>query len=87
MTSPTPALQNNKDYFDQGLDEVKLLQYVNSADPHDESGLLRLFDFFYFKVSLVKCQFDGPDQTGACHAPAHSHACLLAVHGGRGPPT
>lgn len=34
----------------QGLDEVKLLQYVNAADPHDESGLLRLYDFFYFKV-------------------------------------
>ena len=44
-------LQNNKDYFDQGLDEVKLLRYVNAADPGDESGLLRLHDFFYFKVS------------------------------------
>ena len=43
-------LQNNKDYFDQGLDEVKLLQYVNAADPHDEAGILRLHDFFYFKV-------------------------------------
>lgn len=42
--------QNNKDYFDQGLDEVKLLQYVNAADPADEAGLLRLHDFFYFKV-------------------------------------
>ncbi|KAL4424107.1 hypothetical protein ABPG75_001408 [Micractinium tetrahymenae] len=46
-------IKNNKDYFDQGLDEVKLLQYVNAADPHDESGLLRLYDFFYFKEHLV----------------------------------
>ena len=44
-------MQNNKDYFDQGLDEVRLLQYVNAADPHDEAGILRLLDFFYFKVS------------------------------------
>ena len=44
------AVQNNKDYFDQGLDEVKLLQFVNAADPQDEAGLLRLFDFFYYKV-------------------------------------
>ena len=47
---PPPHPQNNKDYFDQGLDEVKLLQYVNAADPQDEAGLLRLHDFFYFKV-------------------------------------
>ena len=111
--TPTPHTQNNKDYFDQGLDEVKLLQvrditlrfrprcslqdvwaaaaaitvvvacfwlmllhaaavacahrrllvhrlvhplpllpqYVNAADPGDEAGLLRLHDFFYFKVA------------------------------------
>ena len=48
-----PLLQNNKDYFDQGLDEVKLLQYVNGADPNDEAGILRLHDFFYFKVSRL----------------------------------
>lgn len=46
-------IKNNKDYFDQGLDEVKLLQYVNAADPGDEAGLLRLHDFFYFKEHLV----------------------------------
>jgi hypothetical protein len=46
-------LQNNKDYFDQGLDEVKLLQYVNAADPNDEFGVLRLHDFFYFKARIA----------------------------------
>ena len=59
-SSPSPAapppfppflpFQNNKDYFDQSLDEVKLLRYINGADPGDEHGVLRLHDFFYFKV-------------------------------------
>jgi len=43
-------LQNNKDYFDQSLDEIKLLKYINEADPEDEHGMLRLFDYFYYKV-------------------------------------
>lgn len=42
--------QNNKDYFDQSLDEIKLLRYVNGMDPDDSHGILRLYDFFYFKV-------------------------------------
>ena len=62
-------LQNNKDYFDQGLDEVKLLRYVNAADPGDESGLLRLHDFFYFKVSL--------------HAIASRSVCMPLPQSGR----
>lgn len=45
-------MQNNKDYFDQSLDEIKLLKYINEADPDDEHGMLRLFDYFYYKVSL-----------------------------------
>ena len=43
-------IKNNKDYFDQSLDEIKLLSYINSADPMDEHGLLRLYDYFYYKV-------------------------------------
>ena len=45
------CMQNNKDYFDQSLDEIKLLKYINEADPDDEHGMLRLFDYFYYKVS------------------------------------
>jgi hypothetical protein len=30
------SAQNNKDYLDQSLDEIKLLKYVNSMDPHDK---------------------------------------------------
>jgi len=47
-------LQNNKDYFDQSLDEIKLLRYINDNDPADEHGVLRLYDYFYFKVWLCK---------------------------------
>jgi hypothetical protein len=47
------VVKNNKDYLDQSLDEVKLLRYVNAADPHDEHGVLRLHDFFYFKEHLI----------------------------------
>jgi len=35
------------------LDEIKLLKYVNSADPDDEHGVVRLYDYFYYKVSNV----------------------------------
>jgi dual specificity tyrosine-phosphorylation-regulated kinase 2/3/4 len=42
--------QNNKDYFDQSLDEIKLLKYVNTMDPNDEYAIVRLYDFFYYKV-------------------------------------
>jgi hypothetical protein len=43
-------IKNNKDYLDQSLDEIKLLKYVNDADPADEHGIVRLYDFFYYKV-------------------------------------
>ena len=43
-------LQNNKDYMDQSLDEIKLLKYVNEHDPGDEQGILQLYDYFYYKV-------------------------------------
>jgi dual specificity tyrosine-phosphorylation-regulated kinase 2/3/4 len=43
-------IKNNKDYFDQSLDEIKLLRHVNAADPHDAHGMLRLYDYFYYKA-------------------------------------
>jgi hypothetical protein len=42
-----------QDYFDQSLDEIKLLRYVNNADPDDEHHIVRLYDFFYYKVQPV----------------------------------
>ena len=53
-------IKNNKDYFDQSLDEIKLLSHINAADPLDEHGLLRLYDYFYYKVQLVR-----PDNYGS----------------------
>ena len=50
VQSLAPCVQNNKDYFDQSLDEVKLLRAINAADPHDAHGILRLYDFFYYRV-------------------------------------
>uniref|UniRef100_A0A061RLX5 Kinase family protein n=1 Tax=Tetraselmis sp. GSL018 TaxID=582737 RepID=A0A061RLX5_9CHLO len=50
-------IKNNKDYFDQSLDEIKLLQYVNQADPADSSGVLRMYDYFYYKEHLfIVCE-------------------------------
>lgn len=45
-------IKNNKDYFDQSLDEVKLLKYVNQHDPADAKGVLRLYDYFYHREHL-----------------------------------
>ena len=47
-------IKNNKDYFDQSLDEIKLLRHINAADPDDQHGLLRLHDYFYYKVPLLR---------------------------------
>ncbi|KAL1499804.1 hypothetical protein AB1Y20_012489 [Prymnesium parvum] len=44
--------RNNKDFFDQSLGEIKLLQHLNKADPDDSHCVLRMFDFFYFKEHL-----------------------------------
>lgn len=43
-----------QDYFDQSLDEIKLLRYVNNEDPDDEHHIVRLYDFFYYKVGGVQ---------------------------------
>ena len=45
-------IKNNKDYFDQSLDEVKLLTVVNDADPEDAKGILRMYDYFYHREHL-----------------------------------
>ncbi len=47
------VVKNSKDYVDQSLDEIKVLRYVNNADPGDEQGILRLYDYFYFKEHLI----------------------------------
>jgi len=46
------GVQNSKDYVDQSLDEIKLLRYINESDPADEHGVLRLYDYFYYRVNI-----------------------------------
>ncbi|XP_022739061.1 uncharacterized protein LOC111291495 isoform X2 [Durio zibethinus] len=46
-------IKNNKDFFDQSLDEIKLLKYVNKHDPSDKHHILRLYDYFYYREHLL----------------------------------
>ncbi|ERN05239.1 hypothetical protein AMTRI_Chr08g166690 [Amborella trichopoda] len=45
-------IKNDKDYFDQSLDEIKLLKFVNKHDPADRYHILRLYDYFYCQEHL-----------------------------------
>jgi len=46
-------IKNDKDFFDQSLDEIKLLKYINVNGDVDENNVLRLFDYFYHKEHLI----------------------------------
>ena len=45
-------VRNNKDFVDQSLGEIKILQYLNQLDGGDEHHILRLEDYFYYKEHL-----------------------------------
>jgi len=47
-------IENNKDYFDQSLDEVKILRYVqaNCQEDPDRHYIFRFYDVFYYKEHL-----------------------------------
>lgn len=45
-------IKNDKDFFDQSLDEIKLLKFVNKHDPGDKHHILRLYDYFYHQEHL-----------------------------------
>lgn len=50
-------IRNSKDFFDQSLDEIKLLQYINSAGNAEENCVLQLHDFFYYKEHMfIVCE-------------------------------
>ncbi|KAK2635393.1 hypothetical protein Ddye_030185 [Dipteronia dyeriana] len=50
-------IKNDKDFFDQSLDEIKLLKFVNRHDPADERHILRLYDYFYHQEHLfIVCE-------------------------------
>jgi len=46
------VIKNNKDFFDQSLDEIKLLHYLNSSGDPDTHHVLHMYDFFYYKEHL-----------------------------------
>ena len=45
-------IENNKDYYDQSIDEIKLLKYINFNGDVDKKNVLKLVDFFYHKEHL-----------------------------------
>lgn len=42
-------IHNTKDFFDQSLDEIRLLRLINDHKDPDEAHVLRLIDAFYYK--------------------------------------
>ena len=46
------VIENNKDYFDQSIDEIKLLRFINCNGNVDDYNLLKIFDYFYHKEHL-----------------------------------
>lgn len=42
-------IHNTKDFFDQSLDEIRLLRLLNEHKDADEAHVLRLIDAFYYK--------------------------------------
>lgn len=50
-------ITNNKDFFDQSLDEIKLLKFLRQHGDPDENCFLRLYDYFYHKEHLfIVCE-------------------------------
>lgn len=46
-------IKNNKEYFDQGVDEIRVLDYIDRNCKVDERHLVRLLDSFYFREHLI----------------------------------
>lgn len=45
-------IENNKDYFDQSIDEIKLLKYISCNGNVDDKNVLKIYDYFYHKEHL-----------------------------------
>lgn len=70
-------IKNDKDFFDQSLDEIKLLKFVNKYDPADEHHILRLYDYFYYHVCILHSTGTG-DNTNI--APESPYAWMAIVN-------
>lgn len=47
------VIRNKKDYFDQSLDEIKILQYLKDSNRCEENNVYVLLDYFYYKEHLI----------------------------------
>ncbi|OQR85598.1 dual specificity tyrosine-phosphorylation-regulated kinase [Achlya hypogyna] len=47
------VIKNNKEYFDQGIDEIRVLEFMRSMGDVDAHHVLRLLDYFYYKEHLI----------------------------------
>ena len=70
-------IKNNKEYFDQGVDEIRVLEYIDHNCKVDERHLVRLLDAFYFREHLVIVT----EVRWCAKASVHSStaACLLVL--------
>ena len=46
------VLKNEKDCFDQGLGEIRILALLAQSDPSGSQPVLKMLDYFYYKVVL-----------------------------------
>jgi serine/threonine protein kinase len=46
-------IKNDKDFFDQSMDEIKLLRLIQVNGDIDEKNCLAMYDFFYHKEHLI----------------------------------
>lgn len=46
-------IENNKDYVDQSIDEIKILKYVNANGNMDDKNIVKYIDCFYHKEHLI----------------------------------
>lgn len=46
-------IKNNKEYFDQGIDEIRVLEYIAKHCDVDKTHLVRMLDYFYFREHLI----------------------------------
>lgn len=46
-------IKNNKEYFDQGVDEIRVLEFIARNCNVDDKHLVRLIDYFYVREHLI----------------------------------
>ena len=50
-------IENDKEFLDQSLDEIKILKALKARGDPDVKNVLRLYDYFYYKEHLfIVCE-------------------------------